>query len=119
MYGGSWDITSRCVVKMLRRAVTAAAPAPRAAPHHKWMETSITFDASDYPKNMARARELLLVVSPTITNVRLYHTLIDGGAPLNLIILTAFQKLQIRMSRLSPSCLFWVWARAPGHVQDA
>jgi hypothetical protein len=49
MYGGSWDITSRCVVKTLHRTVVAAAPTPRAAPHHKWMETSISFDASDSP----------------------------------------------------------------------
>jgi hypothetical protein len=41
--------------------------------------------------------------SPTITNVRLYHVLIDGRAALNLIILKAFQKLQIPMSRLTPS----------------
>jgi hypothetical protein len=55
MYGGSWDITFRRVARMLCRVVAAAAPAPRAAPHHKWMETSIGFDASDYPKNMAGA----------------------------------------------------------------
>jgi hypothetical protein len=55
MYGGSWDIMSWHVIKTLRRAVPAAAPAPRAAPHHKWMETSIGFDASDCPKNMTGA----------------------------------------------------------------
>jgi hypothetical protein len=36
----------------------------------------------------------------------LYHVLIDGGVALNLISLTAFSKLQIPMSRLSPSCPF-------------
>jgi hypothetical protein len=106
MYGGSWDITSRRVIKMLCRAVAAAAPIPRAEPHHKCMETSIAFDASDCPKNMAGAGSLPLVISPTITNVRLYHILIDGGAALNLISLTIFQKLQIPMFRLSPSCPF-------------
>jgi hypothetical protein len=55
MYDGSWDITSRRVVKTLRQAIAAAAPALRVAPHHKWMETSISFDASDCPKNMAGA----------------------------------------------------------------
>jgi hypothetical protein len=43
------------------------------------------------------------VVSLTIANIRLYHILIDGGAALNLMSLAAFQKLQIPMSRLSPS----------------
>jgi hypothetical protein len=103
IYGGSWDITSRCIIKTLRRAVATAAPAPRVAPHHKWMEMSIAFDTSDFPKNISRAGQLPLVISLTIANVRLYHVLIDGGAALNLISLTAFQKLQIPMSRLSPS----------------
>jgi hypothetical protein len=90
MYDGYWDITSRRVIKMLRQAVAAAAPTPRVAPHNKWMETSITFDASDYPRNMAGAGQLSLVVSLTIANVRLYHVLIEGGAALNLISLAAF-----------------------------
>jgi hypothetical protein len=49
MYNGSWDITSKHIVKMLNRAVAAAAPASSVEPHHKWMETPITFDASDCP----------------------------------------------------------------------
>jgi hypothetical protein len=53
MFGGSWDITSRRIIKNLRREVAAAAPAPRAAPHHRWMETLISFNASDCPKSMA------------------------------------------------------------------
>jgi hypothetical protein len=70
------------------------------------METSIAFDASDCPKNLSRARQLPLVVSLTIINIRLYNVLIDGGAALNLISLTAFQKLQVSLSRLSPSHQF-------------
>jgi hypothetical protein len=106
MYGGSWDITSPCFIRTLHRAVLAAAPAPRVAPHHKWMETSIDFDASDYPKNMAGAGQLPLLVSLTITNIRLYHVLVDGGAALNLISHVAFKKLQILMSKLTLSCPF-------------
>jgi hypothetical protein len=113
MYDGSWDITFRRVVKTPRRMVAAAAPAPIVAPHHKWMETSITFDASDCPKNMTGVGQLPQVVSPTIANVRLYHVLIDGGQPSTSSV-----------SRLSRSCRFpcpgsplcthfWVWARAP------
>jgi hypothetical protein len=49
---------------------------------------------------MAGAGQLPLVVSPTIVNIKLYHVLIDGGAALNLISLTAFKKLQIPMSKL-------------------
>jgi hypothetical protein len=70
------------------------------------------FHTSNYTKNMAGADQLPLVVFPTIANVKLYHILIDGGAALNLISLAGFQKLQIPMSKLTPSRPFWWWARA-------
>jgi hypothetical protein len=76
---------------------------PKATPHHKWVETLIGFDSSDCPKSMADAGQLPLLVSPTISNVKLYHVLIDGGATLNLISLVAFKKLQIPMGKLQPS----------------
>jgi hypothetical protein len=67
------------------------------------METTISFDASDYPKSMAGTGQLLLLVSPTIANIELYHILINGATVLNLISLVAFKKLQILMSKLQPS----------------
>jgi hypothetical protein len=66
MFKGSWGITFRRIIKTLRREIAAAAPAPKAAPHHKWVETLIGFDASDCPKSMAGAGQLPLLVSPTI-----------------------------------------------------
>jgi hypothetical protein len=93
MFGGSWDITSHRIIKNLRREVAAAAPALKAVPHHKWMETSISFNASDCPKSMAGSGQLPLLVSPTTINIKIYHVLIDGGATLNLISLVAFKKL--------------------------
>jgi hypothetical protein len=59
--------------------------------------------ASDCPKRMAGAGQLSLLVSPTIAKVKLYHVLIDGGAALNLISLTAFKMLQILMEKLQLS----------------
>jgi hypothetical protein len=50
MFKGSWDITACRIIKNLRREVAAAAPARKATPHHKWMETSISFNASDCPR---------------------------------------------------------------------
>jgi hypothetical protein len=107
MFGGSWAITSRRVVKALRREVVAAAAVPKAAPHHKFVETPIGFDSSNCPKSMAGAGQLPLLVSLTISNVKLYHILIDGGAALNLISLAAFKKLPIPMEKLQPSCPFF------------
>jgi hypothetical protein len=103
MFGGSWAIASRRVIKTLHREIAVATPASKAAPHRKWVEIPIGFDASDCPKSMAGAGQLPLLVSPTIFNIKLYHILIDGGAALNLISLVAFTKLQIPMGKLQPS----------------
>jgi hypothetical protein len=103
MFGGSWDITSHRIIKNLRREVAVATPTPRVAPHHRWMETSISFDPFDCPKSKAGVGQLPLLVSPTIINVKLYHILIVGGEVLNLISLVAFKKLQIPMSKLQSS----------------
>jgi hypothetical protein len=100
MFRGSWDITSHRIIKNLRWEVAVALPSPRVAPHHRWMETSIIFNASDCPNSMARAGQVPLLVSPTIINIKLYHVLIDNGSALNLISLAAFKKLQILMSKL-------------------
>jgi hypothetical protein len=77
MFGGSWAITSRRVIKTLCREVAAVAPAPKATPHRKLVETPIGFDSSDCPKSMASADHLPLLASPTISNIKLYHVLID------------------------------------------
>jgi hypothetical protein len=99
IFRGSWAITSRRIIKTLRREIAARAPAPKAAPDRKWVETPIGFDASDCPKSMAGAGQLPLLVSPTIVNVKLYHILIDEGVTLNLISLAAFKKLHIPMGK--------------------
>jgi hypothetical protein len=70
-----------------------AALAAKAAPHCKWVETPIGFEASDCPKSMADGGQLPLLISPAIANVKLYHVLINGGAAHNLISLAALKKL--------------------------
>jgi hypothetical protein len=56
MLRGSWATTSRRVIKTLHREIAAAAPTLKTAPHRNWVETTIGFDASDYPKSMASVR---------------------------------------------------------------
>jgi hypothetical protein len=80
------------------------------APHRKWMETPIGFNSSNYPKSMAGARQPPLLVSLTISNIKLYHVLIDGGAALNLISLAAFKKLQIPIGSSSRHAYSQEWA---------
>jgi hypothetical protein len=104
MYGGSWELTSCRNVKSLRREVLSATPGvPKAAPHQRWRSTTISFEASDYPDNMAGAGILPLIIAPIIENMRLHHVLIDGGAGLNVISHAAFKQLQISGSQLGPS----------------
>jgi len=92
MYGGSWELVSRRDVKTLRREVLSVRPGvPKAAPHHRRMNTTISFEPSDCPENMAGAGVLPLVTTPVIANIRLYHVLIDGGAGLNVISYAAFK----------------------------
>jgi hypothetical protein len=55
---------------------------------------------------MAGAGILPLITAPVITNMKLHHVLIDGGAGLNVISHAAFKQLQILGSRLGPSCPF-------------
>jgi hypothetical protein len=104
MYGGSSELVSRRDVKTLRREVFSVKPgAPKVAPHQWWRSTTISFGPSDYPENMAGAGVLPLVTAPTITNIKLHHVLIDGGAGLNVISYAAFKQLQIPESKLDPS----------------
>jgi hypothetical protein len=100
---GSWDITSRRIIKTMHREIEATAPAPKAALHREWVETPVGFNATDCPKSMTGVGQLPLLVSPTIINIKLYLVLIDRGAALNLISLAAFKKLQIPMGKLQLS----------------
>ena len=94
MYDGSWELVSRRDVKTLRREVLSVKPGvPKAAPHQRWMNTTISFGPSDFPENMAGAGVLPLVTAPVISNVKLCHVLIDGGAGLNVISYAAFKQL--------------------------
>jgi hypothetical protein len=93
IFGGSWDITSRRIFKSLQREVAAAAPTLKVMSHQMWMETSVSFDVSNCPKSIAGVRQLPLLISLTIINIKQYYVLIDGGVALNLISLAAFKKL--------------------------
>jgi hypothetical protein len=104
MYGGSWELTSRRNTKSLRREVLSVTPGvPKAASHQRWRSTTISFGASDCPRNMAGAGILPLITAPVIANMKLHHVLIDGGAGLNVISHAAFKELQIPGSQLGPS----------------
>jgi hypothetical protein len=96
MYGGSCELTFCRNVKSLRREVlSTTSGVSKAAPHQRWRSTTISFGASDCPKNMAWAIILPLITAPVIANMKLHLVLIDGGAGLNVISHAAFKQLQI------------------------
>jgi hypothetical protein len=104
MYGGSSELVSRRDVKTLHQEVFSVKPGtPKAVPHQRWRSTTISFEPSNYPENMAGAGVLPLVTAPTIANIKLHHVLIDRGAGLNVISYAVFKQLQIPESKLDPS----------------
>jgi hypothetical protein len=104
IYGGSWELISRRSVKSMRREVLSAVPGvPKTAPHQRWRGTTISFEASDCPDNMAGAGVLPLITAPVVANMWLHHVLIDGGVGLNVISHAAFRQLQVPGSRPGPS----------------
>jgi hypothetical protein len=44
--------------------------------------------------------------TPTINNIAVNHTLIDGGAGLNIILVEVFEKMQVPYHQLMPTRLF-------------
>jgi hypothetical protein len=104
MYDGSWELISRRSVKSLRQEVLLAVPGvPKTSPHQRWRGTTISFEASDCPDNMAGAGVLPLITAPVVGNMWLHHVLIDGGVGLNVISHAAFRQLRVPGSRLGPS----------------
>ena len=69
----------------------------------KWSQYTIAFDAKDHPKLTKTVGTLPLVCTPTINNIAVGKTLIDGGAGLNVISVENFETLQVPYEWLMPS----------------
>jgi hypothetical protein len=63
-------------------------------------EVAITFDSRDRPKSTAAAGTLPMLCTPTISNVAVTKTLIDGGAGLNVLSVETFERLQVPYDQL-------------------
>jgi len=89
----------------VHREVTSARPGTP-SPKVKWSQYAITFNASDHPASTRDVGTLPMVCTPTINNIAVVKTLIDGGAGLNVISTETFAKLQVSYNRLMPTMLF-------------
>ncbi|KAM0877206.1 hypothetical protein ACQ4PT_035650 [Festuca glaucescens] len=77
------------------------------APRLKWSQYKISFDANDHPKSTRTVGTIPLVCTPTINNIAVTKTLIDGGAGLNVISVETFEKMQVPYDRLMPTRPFF------------
>jgi len=63
----------------------------------------LIFDSEDHPVTTAGSGMLPMLCTPTIYNVAVTKTLIDGGAGLNVLSVEAFSLLHVPLERLSLS----------------
>jgi hypothetical protein len=73
----------------------------------KWSTSKIYFDEEDHPTSTKGVGTIPLLCTPTINNIAVNHTLIDGGAGLNIISVEVFEKMQVPYHRLMPTRPFF------------
>ena len=73
--------------------MNAALPRLEATRPPRWSKCTITFSSSDQLKCAATSSALPMLYTPTISNVLVTKTLIDGGAGLNVLSVETFDRL--------------------------
>jgi hypothetical protein len=73
----------------------------------KWSISKTGFDEEDHPTSIKCVGTIPLLCTPTINNIAVNHTLIDGGAGLNIIFIEVFEKMQVPYHRLMPTRPFF------------
>ena len=101
--GGAQAPPSKRHFKQFSREVNAALPGPEVSRPLKWSQYPISFDSADHPKSTKAVGTIPLLCTPTINNVAVTKTLIDGGAGLNVLSVDTFEVLQVPYERLMPT----------------
>jgi hypothetical protein len=73
----------------------------------KWSTSKIGFDEGDHPASTKVMGTIPLLCTPTINNITVNCTLIDGRARLNIISVEVFEKMQVPYHRLMPTRPFF------------
>jgi hypothetical protein len=73
----------------------------------KWSTSKIGFDEEDHPISTKAVGTIPLLCTPTINNIAVNCTLIDGGAGLNIISVEVFKKMQVPYHWLMPTRPFF------------
>jgi hypothetical protein len=84
LLGGAQAPLSNCHFKQLSREIAAAQP-NAGNRLMKWSTSKIGFDEEDHPTSTRGICTIPLFCTPTINNIAVNRTLIDGGAGLNII----------------------------------
>jgi hypothetical protein len=69
----------------------------------KWSTSKIGFNEEDHPTSTKGVGTIPLLYTPTINNIAVNHTLIDGGAGHDIISVEVFEKMQVSYHRLMPT----------------
>jgi hypothetical protein len=73
----------------------------------KWSTSKIGLDEEDHPTSTKGMGTIPLLCTPTINNIAVNRTLIDGGAGLSIISVEVFEKMQVPYHRLMPTRPFF------------
>ena len=90
-------------VKPFVRQIDAALTRQGAPPGWAAPKADLTFESDDHPVNTACSGALPMLCTPTICQVAITRTLIDGGAGLNMLSVEAFSLLHVPLVQLRPS----------------
>jgi hypothetical protein len=91
IYGGPDSYESRRKQKLTGSEDMAVSPT---TPEYlKWSEVPITFDRSDHPDFVPKPERYPLIISPIVKDVKLNRFLVDGGSPLNILVLKTFDHI--------------------------
>jgi hypothetical protein len=88
--------------KQLSREIVAAQPSASNR-LMKWSTSKISFDEEDHPTSTKAVGTIPLLCMPTINNIAINRTLMDGGVGLNIISVEVFEKIQVPYHRLMPT----------------
>jgi hypothetical protein len=73
----------------------------------RWSTNKIGFDKEDHPFSTRVVGTIPLLCTPTINNIAVNRTLINGGAGLNIISVEVFKKMQVPYRRFMPTRPFF------------
>ena len=103
LLGGSQAPPTSHHVKPFIHRVSAASTRRGALLDQAAPKAGLTFSLEDHPSNSACSGALLMLSTPTICQVAVTRTLIDGGAGLSVLSVEAFSLLHVPLERLHPS----------------